>query len=71
MDPVSLVLLAVTTVTAQDWTSQTSHTTKHLLAVSFLTGEKGWAVGDFGTIVTTANGGADWTSQTSLTNEHL
>ena len=71
MVPVGLVLLAVTTVTAQDWTSQTNPATSGLKGVSFPTVDQGWAVGRDGTIVTTANGGTDWTSQTSSTTAHL
>ncbi|WP_293002211.1 YCF48-related protein, partial [Nevskia sp.] len=40
--------------------------------VQFLAdGQRGWAVGDGGTIVTTTNGGGQWTSQTSGTGQNL
>ena len=40
-----------------NWTSLISGTDKRLWSVQFINQYKGWAVGDSGTIITTANGG--------------
>jgi len=42
-----------------------------LNSVKFIDATTGWAVGNFGTILRTTNGGADWTSQSSGTTEYL
>ena len=42
-----------------------------LFSVSFVDAQTGWAVGDDGTILATANGGATWTPQTSGTEAAL
>ena len=46
-----------------EWESQTSSTTETLTAVYFADENKGWAVGNWYTILATTDGGATWTSQ--------
>src|SRR5688572_2256387 len=53
------------------WTPQVSGTTSTLRAVSFADASNGWAVGDFGTVVHTSDGGASWTPQASGTTHFL
>ena len=56
----------VATINGGDaWDDQTSTTTQHLNAVTFVDASRGWAVGHAGVILTTGNGGATWTSQAS------
>jgi photosystem II stability/assembly factor-like uncharacterized protein len=52
------------------WISQTSGTTNWLLDVSFTDANTGWSVGEYGTILTTTNGGVpvELTSFTATTN---
>ena len=45
--------------------------TDHLYATRFIDADNGWAVGAFGTIVHTRDGGATWHPQVSHTVEHL
>ena len=47
--------------------SQTSGTTNYLNGVSFTDAMTGTAVGDFGVILRTTDGGSTWLSQTSGT----
>jgi len=74
----NLFLLLVATFVARStffaqsgWVSQSSGTTNLLIGVFFTDANTGTAVGNFGTIVRTTNGGATWTSQTSGTTENL
>ena len=53
------------------WYQQTSGTTNHLRDVCFLDINKGIAIGDYGTICTTSDGGTTWTLQTSGTGYGL
>lgn len=53
------------------WTAQVSGTTATLRAVSFADPQHGWAVGDFGTVVHTSDGGASWSPQASGTTHFL
>jgi M6 family metalloprotease-like protein len=53
------------------WKSRLSGTTNDILAVSFVNAHTGTAIGRFGTILRTTNGGETWTSQTSGTTENL
>ena len=43
----------------------------NLISVKFISPLIGWAVGGYGTILRTINGGADWTSQSSETTNYL
>lgn len=42
-----------------------------LRAVTFINPERGWVAGDFGTILSTSDGGMNWESQNSGTDAHL
>jgi photosystem II stability/assembly factor-like uncharacterized protein len=55
------VVLAAGDGRAQDWTGQTSGTTQVLQAIWFFDAANGWVVGDAGTSLVTADGGATWT----------
>lgn len=61
-----LIAIAVSAVyqqaQAQTWTAQTSGTTERLYQVQFLNANTGFACGDIGTVLTTANGGITWTA---------
>ena len=74
----SLLLLATlfiwgqTAFTQQDWFwSNPKPQGNNLLAVQFLNENTGYAVGDFGTIIVTNDGGNTWSSQTSGTSYSL
>ena len=54
-----------TTDGGNNWSLQTSGTTKTLRSIFFLDANNGWACGDGGTIITTSNGGTTWSAQTS------
>jgi photosystem II stability/assembly factor-like uncharacterized protein len=43
----------------------------HLVGVRFISPTVGWAVGEYGTILKTTNGGASWTLQTRETRGSL
>ena len=47
------------------WTSQTSGITSYLYSVCFVDASNGWAVGDGGVILVTANGGSSWDPQST------
>ncbi|MBS4028843.1 MAG: T9SS type A sorting domain-containing protein [Ignavibacteriales bacterium] len=67
----SLLLFSFPLLTySQTWTSQVSNTTNLLSGVWFTNSMNGWAVGDFGTIRFTTNGGAAWNTL-SLTGGDL
>jgi photosystem II stability/assembly factor-like uncharacterized protein len=55
----------VTMLPAHLWTPQNSATTDTLYGVDFPDASHGWAVGDNGTIVRTADAGRTWTKQVS------
>lgn len=50
---------------ADAWNPQVSPVSVTLHGVDFIDSAHGWAVGDLGVILATANGGATWSSQTS------
>ncbi|MFH1005001.1 MAG: YCF48-related protein [Bacteroidota bacterium] len=49
------------------WLSQSSGTNNHLYSVYFTDANTGYAVGDYGTIRKTSDGGSTWSAQTSGT----
>ena len=53
------------------WSPQASGTGSNLAGVSFVNVDRGWAVGDSGTILATGNGGATWSAQASGTANNL
>ena len=53
------------------WYLQTSGTTNHLRDVWFIDNDNGIAVGDYGTICHTTNGGITWMLQTGGTFDGL
>jgi photosystem II stability/assembly factor-like uncharacterized protein len=63
-------LVAVNGTIAQ-WVPQNSGTTNNLNSVYFTDANTGYAVGDSGTIIKTADGGASWTEQISPTDSVL
>lgn len=57
---------------AQGWLYQNPYPTKNtLLAVKFVTPQKGWVAGEHGTILYTEDGGENWEAQESGTEEDL
>lgn len=48
-----------------DWVILGHPTTRDLNKLSFIDNDRGWAVGDSGTILATTDGGASWLAQTS------
>jgi photosystem II stability/assembly factor-like uncharacterized protein len=55
------------------WTTQTSGITANLNGVAWCrcAGQDVWAVGDYGHVLATTNGGSTWTPQTSGTGQNL
>lgn len=53
------------------WATQTSGVTQTLRALHFLDTQRGWVVGDGGTILSTTDGGATWKKESSGTTENL
>jgi len=53
------------------WEPQYSGTTANLTSSSFVNPQKGWVVGEGGTILFTIDGGKTWVSQSSQTQENL
>ena len=68
---VSTFVVASSLFAQSGWFPQTSGTTNLLIGVSFTDANTGTAVGNFGTIVHTTDGGANWTTQTSGTTNNL
>ena len=60
-------VLLITQISFAQWYQQNSGTTSHLRGVSFTDANNGTAVGEYGTILRTTNGGVNWSSQTSGT----
>jgi len=58
-------------VYAQDWISLNSGTSNHLNSICFPDTNIGYAVGDYGTILKTTDGGLIWTSQFSDDSYHF
>jgi len=63
--------ISKTTNSGMTWSMQTSPTTSLLNDVYFVNANEGWAVGDDGTIITTADGGTTWSLQTSSVTNQL
>ena len=63
--------LLLTQICFGQWYTQNSGTAQHLYAVQFVDANKGWAVGDSGTIIHTTNAGATWLQQNSGTHHPL
>ena len=65
-----LSLLILSRINAQ-WIPQNSGTTNSLTDVYFVDGGTGWAVGSFGIILKTVDGGTSWNPQTSGISSNL
>ena len=63
--------LLVTQICFAQWYEQNSGTTKNLNAIQFVDENTGWAVGDSGLILQTADGGLSWITVISGTTENL
>jgi photosystem II stability/assembly factor-like uncharacterized protein len=61
------LLIVSITANAQPWVPLQSGTGRWLIGVDFVDGQRGWAVGDTGTIIRTTNGGNTWSPQFSGT----
>ncbi|MFQ6007489.1 MAG: YCF48-related protein, partial [Candidatus Zixiibacteriota bacterium] len=61
------IIVSDTTTYEYRVTAQTSGTSNDLRDVFFVDSKKGWAVGNSGVILYTADGGANWTVQNSNT----
>ena len=59
--------LFVTQMCFAQWLLQNQSTNYPLSNVKFISTTVGWAVGDYGTIIKTTDGGTNWTPQTSGT----
>jgi photosystem II stability/assembly factor-like uncharacterized protein len=67
-----ILLFVITSLFAQDnWEWQYSTTTEDLNDVYFINDNRGWAVGNNGTILRTVDGGKIWNQQNSNTTEKL
>lgn len=66
-----LFFFLCTTVAYSQFITQNSGTSERLWEVDFIDANTGWAVGDNGTILTTADGGDTWNAQNSGTNQAL
>ncbi|HQR35581.1 MAG TPA: YCF48-related protein [Blastocatellia bacterium] len=53
------------------WAMQTSEVMQSLRALHFLDDQRGWVVGDAGTILSTTDGGTTWKKEISGTSENL
>jgi photosystem II stability/assembly factor-like uncharacterized protein len=62
---IACLFLQFTSLAQEGWQLQTSNTTAGLRSVSFINSDIGWAVGRFGTILKTTNGGLEWNLQDS------
>ncbi len=60
-----------TTDGGMNWESQVSGTTNHLFSVKFTDTNRGFAVGNLGTILKTTDGGTNWESQVTGINQRL
>ena len=69
---ISLVVFILQIALPAQWYFQNpSPTLNNLNSIKFVNSEVGWAVGEFGTILKTANGGTTWTLQSSGTTNTL
>lgn len=59
------------TTDGSSWTEQLLPIGDALYAIEFTDASNGFAVGDYGSILRTANGGTDWTQESSGTTENL
>ncbi len=57
---VGLIAVWATPGYSQGWVSQSSGTTRNLYGVRFVSPDTGWAVGGYGVILRTYNGGTNW-----------
>lgn len=55
-----LLILPLIAQAQNDWSSQTSNTSNNLNSIFFVDGTTGWAVGENGTILRTADAGITW-----------
>lgn len=71
MISISLLAFSNSNVYSQGWTVQNSGTFENLNSVSFIDQNTGWAVGNAGVVLKTANGGTNWFSlNTGLFNNN-
>src|ERR1035437_890326 len=61
----TLILICFVFTAKAQWVAQNSGTTNKLYSVHFIDANNGWAVGVYGAIVHTSNGGTTWSSQNS------
>ena len=67
-----VVLLWMSSVRADGWSWQNPRPQGNdLLAVQFLDARHGWALGDMGTVMRTADGGLSWSVHTTGSNDYL
>ena len=66
-----VLLFPFLSLNAQTWQQQASGVGNSLISVFFLDEMKGWAVGNYGAIIHTTDGGENWSQQTSGTNKDL
>ena len=66
-----IIFFSLLSVNAQTWQQQVSGVSNSLLSVFFLDEFNGWAVGSYGAIVHTTDGGENWSQQNSGTNQDL
>jgi photosystem II stability/assembly factor-like uncharacterized protein len=66
-----LLIFPFISIRAQTWQQQVSGIGNSLISVFFLDEFNGWAVGNYGAIVHTSNGGENWSQQVSGTNKDL
>jgi len=66
-----IIFFPLLSISAQSWQPQVSGVGNSLRSVFFLDELNGWAVGNFGAIVHTTDGGENWSLQASGTNKDL
>ena len=66
-----IIFIPLLSLNAQTWQQQVSGIGNSLISVFFLDEFNGWAVGSYGAIIHTTDGGENWNQQTSGTNKDL
>jgi photosystem II stability/assembly factor-like uncharacterized protein len=65
------VLIVMTITTNAQWVQQNSATSEWINSIYFTDSNNGYAVGDYGVIRKTTNGGENWATQTGTLNDFL
>ena len=66
-----MIELYLDNVLYQTWVQQSSGTPNNLKAVDFIDSNTGWAVGAYGTILNTTDGGSNWSTMLGFSGADL